>query len=204
MSIAMKSYDDLQRFKDKTRTGGIDFKDMSAQNQPLEASNWAIIKQLSREGGDDDPLLSQAGSIAVPVPQAVKADEFDTSHIKPVVAQPGASQSMQIMQSSILNSLNSVVPEPKAAVLPAEREIPPVATLFEQLTPAPVALAPVQEAVKDVVKPAVISAPQTSAPAAVEPVRFDQLFAAKGTTATSHPAKDLPLQPLLEMIASCR
>lgn len=81
----MKNYDDLQRFKDKTRTGAIEFKDMSAQNQQSEASNWTIIKQLMNSG-DDDSVLAQAGSISVPAPQAVKADEFDVSHFRPLTA----------------------------------------------------------------------------------------------------------------------
>ncbi|WP_376752791.1 cellulose biosynthesis protein BcsO, partial [Atlantibacter hermannii] len=41
MSLTMKNYDDLQRFKDKTRTGAIDFKDMSAQSQQQSSGNWA-------------------------------------------------------------------------------------------------------------------------------------------------------------------
>lgn len=39
----MKNYDDLQRFKDKTRTGDIHFKDLSAQNKQASSSSWAII-----------------------------------------------------------------------------------------------------------------------------------------------------------------
>ncbi|HBQ66356.1 MAG TPA: cellulose biosynthesis protein BcsO, partial [Leclercia adecarboxylata] len=41
-------------------------------------------------------------------------------------------------------------------------------------------------------------------PKPAEPVRFDQLFATKTSGRASHPVKDLPLQPLLEKIASCR
>jgi hypothetical protein len=196
MSIAMKNYDDLQRFKDKTRTGAIEFKDMSAQNQQSDASNWAIIKQLMNTDGEES-VLSQAGSISVPVPQAVKADEFDTSHFTPPAAQPA---SHAVSQGSILGSLNSAMSQPKSEPFQPEQNKATTATLFEQIAP----LSAIPEPIKEVVKPAVVSAPQVPAPVAAEPVRFDKLFAAKGNSARSHPAKDLPLQPLLEMIASCR
>ena len=196
----MKNYDDLQRFKDKTRTGAIEFKDMSAQNQQSETSNWTIIKQLMNTG-DDDSVLAQAGSISVPAPQAVKADEFDASHFRPITAQPISNTASQ---GSILNSLNSALPEAKSAISQPEPGKPTTTTLFEQLAPVVAPPEPVIEPIKEIVKPAAVSAPQAPAPVKTEPVRFDKLFAAKGNTARSHPAKDLPLQPLLEMIASCR
>ncbi|MCT4703317.1 cellulose biosynthesis protein BcsO [Enterobacteriaceae bacterium H20N1] len=188
----MKSYDDLQRFKDKTRTGAIGFKDMSAQTQQLSTSNWAIIKQLS--GDNDDSVLAQAGSVAVPVPQAIKPGEFDAAFAKPIPAQViepvGAHH-------SILGSLNAAMPVEKAAENSLPEEKPAAASLFAQLTPAAAAPAPSAA-------PAFEPAKHYAAPAKAEPVRFEQLFAAKGATTTNHPAKDLPLQPLLEMIASCR
>ncbi|WP_310606835.1 cellulose biosynthesis protein BcsO [Buttiauxella brennerae] len=197
----MKNYDDLQRFKDKTRTGAIEFKDMSAQNQHSDTSNWAIIKQLMNTE-DDGSVLSQAGSILVPAPQAVKADEFDTRHFKPLAAQPISNTASQ---GSILDSLQNAMPKPQAeSVQQPEQTRPVSSTLFEQLAPLTVTPTSVAEPVTETVKPAVVSAPQASAPVTTEPVRFDKLFAAKGNTARSHPAKDLPLQPLLEMIASCR
>ena len=196
----MKNYDDLQRFKDKTRTDTIDFKDMSAQNQPADTSNWAIIKQLKNAEGEGS-VLSNAGSISVPVPQAVKADEFDTSHFRPLVAQPISNSASQ---GSILNSLNSVLPATKAEIFQPEQSQHTTETLFEQLAPVIAQPEPVREPLKETMKPAAVSAPQASALVKTEPVRFDKLFAAKGYTARSHPAKDLPLQPLLEMIASCR
>ena len=196
----MKNYDDLQRFKDKTHTGAIAFKDMSAQNRQSDTSNWAIIKQLMNTE-DEDSVLSNAGSISVPVPQAVKADEFDTSHFKPLVAQPISNSASQ---GSILNSLSNVLPETKAEIFQPEQSKHTTETLFEQRAPVIAKPEPVIEPFKETVKPAAVSAPQTFAPVKTEPVRFDKLFAAKGNTARSHPAKDLPLQPLLEMIASCR
>ncbi|WP_255673645.1 cellulose biosynthesis protein BcsO [Leclercia sp. G3L] len=62
----MKNYDDLQRFKDKTRTGDIHFKDLSAQNKQASSSGWAIINQLA--GVDSDAVLAKAGSVALRCP----------------------------------------------------------------------------------------------------------------------------------------
>ena len=78
----MKNYDDLQRFKDKTRTGAIDFKDMSAQSQQQSSGNWAIIKQLASEG-DEQTMIAQGGSVSTPVPQSVDARVFESSPAKP-------------------------------------------------------------------------------------------------------------------------
>jgi len=190
MSIAMKNYDDLQRFKDKTRTGAIDFKDMSAKTQQLNTSSWAIIKQLS--GNSDDSVLAQAGSVAVPVPQAVKPGAFDAAFAKPAQAQaPVQVAESTAAPRSIMDSLHAAIPVEKAAQPPLAEEKPAAMPRFEQAAPAAMAAAP--EPLR-----------QFAAPQPAEPVRFEQLFAAKTISATTDPAKDLPLQPLLEMIASCR
>ncbi|MFG1174639.1 cellulose biosynthesis protein BcsO [Erwiniaceae bacterium CAU 1747] len=65
----MKSYDDLQRFKEKTQTNHIEFKDMSEQSLHYDSSNWAIIKQLLNDGSD--PVLDKSQRIDIVVPQPV-------------------------------------------------------------------------------------------------------------------------------------
>lgn len=171
----MKHYDDLQRFKDKTRTGAINFKDMSAQTQTADSGRWAIIKQLN-QNPDDDNALSHADSVSVPAPQSVKADEFDIRHAKPApapaVAPPAAGQST--IMASVASSVAS--------------------TLFEQLSPAPAAQPRA---------PAPVPPPSPPPRQQAEAVPFNKLFAAKAAPAATHAGKDLPLQPLLEMIASC-
>ncbi|MBU4682194.1 cellulose biosynthesis protein BcsO [Cedecea davisae] len=190
----MKNYDDLQRFKEKTRTGAINFKDMSAQTQTADSGRWAIIKQLNQVPGEEN-ALSHAGSVSVPVPQSVAADAFDISLAKPAPTSP---QIPAAGQASILNSVASAVssaqvqpapqPVPEAPVIKPQPAAP---SLFDQLTPAPV------------------TGPQATAvpPAArqqAEAIPFNKLFAAKTAPAATQAGKDLPLQPLLEMIASCR
>lgn len=205
----MKNYDDLQRFKDKTRTGDIQFKDLSAQNKQASNSGWAIINQLA--GGDTDAALAKAGSVAVPVPQAVKPGELDAafaSLTKTPVAEPAGSA------PSIFQSLNNESAEKAVQT----HQNPAASSLFEQLRPeatphatvkeTPVAAAPSAfhpaPALAPVAAPLPAPAETVIPPKAAEPVRFDQLFATKTSGTASHPVKDLPLQPLLERIASCR
>lgn len=205
----MKNYDDLQRFKDKTRTGDIHFKDLSAQNKQASSSSWAIINQLA--GVDSDAVLAKAGSVAVPVPQAVKPGELDAafaSLTKTPVAEPAGSA------PSILQSITS-----GSADKEAQTQLHPASpSLFDQLRPeaapqaavkeTPVAAAPSAFHSAPALAPVPASVPVSAAavntPKPAEPVRFEQLFATKTSGRASHPVKDLPLQPLLEKIASCR
>ncbi len=205
----MKNYDDLQRFKDKTRTGDIHFKDLSAQNKQASSSGWAIINQLA--GVDSDAVLAKAGSVAVPVPQAVKPGELDAafaSLTKTPVAEPAGSA------PSILQSITS-----GSADKEAQTQLHPASpSLFDQLRPeaapraavkeTPVAAAPSAFHSAPALAPVPASVPVPAAavntPKPAEPVRFEQLFATKTSGRASHPVKDLPLQPLLEKIASCR
>ncbi len=71
----MKNYDDLQRFKEKTQTLGIAFKDMSGQLQePAENSQWALIRQLAND--DASTPFSGSQRIDLPQPQPLRGDEF--------------------------------------------------------------------------------------------------------------------------------
>ncbi|WP_313825076.1 cellulose biosynthesis protein BcsO [Leclercia sp.] len=201
----MKNYDDLQRFKDKTRTGDIHFKDLSAQNKQASNSGWAIINQLA--GVDSDAALAKAGSVAVPVPQAVKPGELDAafaSLTKMPVAEPAGS-APSIMQSLQVESADKT----------AQTQLNPAApSLFDQLRPeatphatvkeTPVAAAPSAFHPAPALAPVQAPAETVTPPKPAEPVRFEQLFATKTSATASHPVKDLPLQPLLEKIASCR
>jgi len=201
----MKNYDDLQRFKDKTRTGDIHFKDLSAQNKQASNSGWAIINQLA--GVDSDAALAKAGSVAVPVPQAVKPGELDAafaSLTKTPVAEPAGS-APSIMQSLQVESADKT----------AQTQLNPAApSLFDQLRPeatphatvkeTPVAAAPSAFHPAPALAPVQAPAETVTPPKPAEPVRFEQLFATKTSATASHPVKDLPLQPLLEKIASCR
>lgn len=172
----MKNYDDLQRFKDKTRTGAIDFKDMSAQSQQQSSGNWAIIKQLASEG-DEQTLIAQGGSVSTPVPQSVDARVFESSPsptATPLFAGL-APQQTETRHAPAQAPLLSQVPAPASVAAPVQ-------------SPSAPSAAPVSE----------VATGQHQA------VRFDRLFATKGASPTGENAKDIPLQMLLETIASCR
>jgi hypothetical protein len=217
----MKNYDDLQRFKDKTRTGDINFKDLSAQNKQASNSGWAIINQLA--GVDSDAALAKAGSVAVPVPQAVKPGELDaafasltkTPAAEPVGSAPSIlqSQSHDKAENAAQTQRHPAAPSlfeqlhPEATPHASVKETP-VAAAPSAFHPAP-ALAPAPAPAQAVAPlhasaPAQAPAEAVTPPKPAEPVRFDQLFATKTSGRASHPVKDLPLQPLLEKIASCR
>ncbi|SUB19160.1 Uncharacterised protein [Pantoea agglomerans] len=69
------NYDDLQRFKEKTQTLDIDFKDMSGQTQEAaEHSKWALIRQLAKE--EHQTPFGGGERIDLPQPQPLRGDEF--------------------------------------------------------------------------------------------------------------------------------
>ncbi|WP_414147762.1 cellulose biosynthesis protein BcsO [Erwinia sp. BNK-24-b] len=74
----MKSYDDLQRFKEKTQTNHIEFKDMSEQTRNADNTDWAIIRQLMNEGAASALGNGQRTDITAPQPAA---DLFNQSAI---------------------------------------------------------------------------------------------------------------------------
>jgi len=70
----MNHYDDLQRFKDKTRNQALDFKDFSGQNQVSEQGSWAILNQLLPATATN--ALAAGGHVSLPVPQPVTPEAF--------------------------------------------------------------------------------------------------------------------------------
>lgn len=100
----MKNYDDLQRFKEKTKTLDIAFKDMSGQSQEADHSQWAIIRQLAT---DNEPELGSGQRIDLPQPQPIRGDEFTAPvQAAPAVVAPVASTP----RGSILDSLAATAP----------------------------------------------------------------------------------------------
>lgn len=77
------NYDDLQRFKEKTQTLDIDFKDMSGQTQEAaEHSKWALIRQLAKE--EQQAPLGSGQRIDLPQPQPPR----DLSHARMQATPP--------------------------------------------------------------------------------------------------------------------
>ncbi|VTN12502.1 Uncharacterised protein [Raoultella terrigena] len=82
----MNHYDDLQRFKEKTRTQSLHFKDLSSQSAAREQGDWVILNQLAP--GEKESSLAMGGSVSLPLPQQVPADTFLWVEAAPAQAAP--------------------------------------------------------------------------------------------------------------------
>lgn len=186
----MKNYDDLQRFKEKTQTLDIAFKDMSGQLQePAENSQWTLIRQLANNEETSTPF-SGSQRIDLPQPQPLRGDEFHARAAAPALRQPLAV-APAAARSTLLDSLTGSAP---AAAAPAR------ASLFPP-PPEPM-LAPVEPAPASALPAPAVSAP-SAAPRAAPERRFGGLFRARHSEPASLPKETL-LKPLLEKIALCR
>ena len=178
----MNHYDDLQRFKDKTRTQKLTFKDLSGQSSVAERGDWAIINQLSPETGDEKKTLGTGGSVGHVIPQPVSSTAFDFHNIPAPEPQPRAAPPIAAAPVS------AAVTSASAPITPASAPVAaPAAVPQPQAEPVPPVRAP--------------------RPSATDAVNYARLFAAKNAPAadkTENQAKDLPLKSLLERIASCR
>lgn len=63
----MNHYDDLQRFKEKTRTHSLKFKDLSSEAAAGEKGDWVILNQLIP--AEEASSLAMGGSVSLPLPQ---------------------------------------------------------------------------------------------------------------------------------------
>ena len=78
----MNHYDDLQRFKDKTRNQALDFKDFSGQNQVSDQGSWAILNQLQPQAETD--TFAHGGHVSLAAPQPVSAETFTQAEATPL------------------------------------------------------------------------------------------------------------------------
>ncbi|ORM62409.1 cellulose biosynthesis protein BcsO [Pantoea rodasii] len=219
----MKNYDDLQRFKEKTKTLDIAFKDMSGQSQEADHSQWAIIRQLAT---DNEPELGSGQRIDLPQPQPIRGDEFTAPaapmQAAPVVVAPVASTS----RGSILDSLAATAPvestpaTPPAGIsslfppAPAAKSAPSVLTqapkathVERQATTSLFPPAPAKPAAAVVPAPAVASAPIFAAPVeAARPAAPAPVYAAPAEPARPAPAPTFaaPAEPARPAAAPSR
>lgn len=120
----MKSYDDLQRFKEKTQTNHIEFKDMSEQVLNADTTNWSVIRQLLKEGAGSVLDNSQRIDRAAPQPAdpaaftpPLAASEPATSHLPVQSFKAVAPASSGRVGASLLDSISASLPP--AATSPA-------------------------------------------------------------------------------------
>ncbi|POP45238.1 cellulose biosynthesis protein BcsO [Superficieibacter electus] len=224
----MNHYDDLQRFKDKTRSQLENYKDLSAQSSAEERGDWALINQLSPTR--QEPDLAMGGHVSSPVPKTVAAHVFSSPHVSPLQASASDHAAPQphtlppLMQSVARLSPASPQPSQSEAVTatPAAPSSVSIAKTFAS-PPPPVAepvarpLSPVDHpqpvANAPVPQPEPPKAPPVARPAVVTPppesVNYSRLFAPKtaeppAPDEKTNEEKALPLKSLLERIASCR
>ncbi len=185
----MKSYDDLQRFKEKTHTQDIHFKDMSEQTLASDNTHWAIIKQLlQNETGDS--VLDRGQSVDRVTPQPIQKDAFVAPPVaSPLVGEPPAPG----VKSSLLDSVATTL---KSAVSLSLNEVKQPDTIMSALITPPVNAAseplPLLQQAAQHIHPE--PSPSTSE-------RYKPLFRARGVTAIV--SKETLLKSLLEKIALC-
>lgn len=126
----MNRYDDLQRFKDKTRTQSLEFKDFSSQSSSHDRGDWSILNQLS-PSPDPQNGLAAGGSVSQIVPQPVDADLFASHADAPAPAV--VKETPQTSAPTIMNS----IPAPATTVVEPQPAAPPVID-----TPVPQAARP--------------------------------------------------------------
>jgi hypothetical protein len=189
----MNHYDDLQRFKDKTRNQKYEFKDLSAQNLAPDHGSWAIMNQLSP--ASEETKLAMGGHVSLPQPQAVSPDIFarDESHVS-----YESSVSVETRAENVLPPVSAELPLPAAATPSIFRD---VAGQLAAQSATPV-VPPARKASVPVLPTATTSA--SSASSAAVPADYSRLFAPKAAEAKPTVEKNQPLQSLLERIASCR
>lgn len=175
----MNHYDDLQRFKEKTQTHSLKFKDLSSQAAAGEKGDWTILNQLIPAG--EDASLAMGGSVSLPLPQRVPADMFHRIERATVQVPPASS--------------------PVAAAIAETQPVPLAASVPPQMHDS--ALSPERASPAAVSQPASAIRPRP----AIAPTAdgFAHLFAAKA--AEPEPVakdKDRSLKSLLERIATCR
>lgn len=208
----MKSYDDLQRFKEKTQTNHIEFKDMSEQTRNADNTDWAIIRQLM----SDESSLGNGQRIDVAAPQPVAADLFSKTNAEAArVATPSAAAPASVAAfvaakpaaqgGSLLDSISASLKPAVQPVAVAVEPAPLSATEPEKrplLNAQPsIPASPQNASLLDAVR---AEPPSFSAPAAARDTRFKPLFSTTGARAVEALPKETPLQPLLEKIALCR
>ncbi|MTD28087.1 cellulose biosynthesis protein BcsO [Erwinia sorbitola] len=180
----MKSYDDLERFKQKTHTNHIEFKDMSEQVLNSDTTNWTVIKQLLNEGAGS--VLNNSQLINRPAPQPVAADTFISSPGEnvPVISQlavqsfvPATPAASSRIGASLLDSISASL-QPAAEPAPVD-EPEVVVSKTQPAEAAPLRAMPMaqQTAVSgssllaqlSATPPAAAQQPAASEPPAVEP-----------------------------------
>ncbi|HEY4466251.1 MAG TPA: cellulose biosynthesis protein BcsO [Klebsiella sp.] len=188
----MNHYDDLQRFKEKTRTHSLKFRDLSSEAASDEKGDWAILNQLIP--AEEESSLAIGGSVSLPLPQRVPADMFHK--VERAIVQTTPASSSVTPALTVPEAVASSAPQP----IPVRDSAAAVAVASAPQTAVP---QPVHQAA--VPQPIPALAPVARPRPAIAPTAegFAHLFAAK-TVEPVAKDKDQSLKSLLERIATCR
>ena len=200
----MNHYDDLQRFKEKTRTQSLDFKDLSSHAAAREQGDWVILNQLS-PGEEKESSLAMGGSVSLPIPQPVPTDMFHWVEAQP--AHPPLPSSPVAPAPVMPPPVSVSAPHDPLSVAEHTWAAEPAPAMAVPLAPAPAVAPDPAPAVAPAPAPAVAPAPPVAVRPAVPSVQaaegYAHLFAAKAVEPVAK-NKDQPLKSLLERIATCR
>ncbi|ACS87650.1 cellulose biosynthesis protein BcsO [Musicola paradisiaca] len=202
----MKNYDDMQRFKDKARIKDITFRDMSGPISQPETAVWPVVRSLLKIQEPQDVALGGEPANAAHA-ERVRFEHLATPMMPARVSDAtvrtsGAVESSRSLIGEIdalLVSHDAPLPEPErivSAVLPSVDPAPviPTSPPFMSTAPAPTPVSLPEQ-------PLFQNARHDVPP---EPPRFRSLFSAYNKPTSSVVSKDMPLEPLLKKIASCR
>jgi hypothetical protein len=173
----MNHYDDLQRFKDKTRNQKYEFKDLSAQNLSPDHGSWAIMNQLAP--ASETSKLAMGGHVSLPQPQAIAPDVFASAERHEIVEIPESIDSSENSEST--ESSNESVLPPVDAEIPAATAPSIFRDIAEQL--ASQSTAPAAPAARQAAEPVLPAATNSPASSATESADYSRLFATKATEA---------------------
>lgn len=104
----MNHYDDLQRFKDKTRNQKHNFKDLSAQNLASDQGSWTLIHQLSP--ATEESSLAMGGHVSLPIPQPIEPDLFALKEHEPAIGSEAVSAPTASILQDVASQLGAVAP----------------------------------------------------------------------------------------------
>ncbi len=220
MVLAMNHYDDLQRFKDKTRSQLKNYKDLSAQSSAEERGDWALINQLSPGRQESD--LAMGGHVSSPVPKTVAPHIFSqpstasvpvSAPASPPHTLPPLMQSVAMLPPTPVQPDITPAPEshgveaPLSFVSITKTTVTPPSATHTFFSPLPSAVHPLPVAEEPPQAPPVARSRVVTPPP--EAVNYSRLFAPKVVEPSApdektNEEKTLPLKSLLERIASCR
>jgi len=199
----MNNYDDIKRFIEKSKTEHFDYKEINEKTMSngitSSMNKWTLIKQIS--SSDEPQNTLDNGRSTQPTPQPVTQEEFKNSapaspkaeipsqiparaaDAKPVSPEI-ASSSIVPAAMSILDTLRAALPEPDSSPRAAQQPAPAPQPHSPFAARQPAAAA--------------VQHKETGSP-------FRHMFKQKAPQPEENTLpRDTPLQPLLEMIASCR